>query len=58
MGLQMMEDVREIVLNSIRLANPGISQQDLIIEFIYRYYGKELSAEYLADVARSIKGAK
>ena len=55
MGLQMMEDVRQIVLNSIRQEHPDISEKDLKIEFIKRYYKKDLSPEYLNNVIQWIK---
>ncbi len=54
MGLQMMEDVREIVINSIKNERPGISEKELKIEFIKRYYKNDLSEEYLNDVIRWI----
>lgn len=55
MGLQMMDDARFIVLNSIRKDNPGITEADLKIEFIRRYYKNDLSEEYLNDVIRWFK---
>ncbi|HEX5168839.1 MAG TPA: hypothetical protein VFW11_06680 [Cyclobacteriaceae bacterium] len=55
MGLKMMEDARLIVLNSIKKDHPGISEKDMKIEFIKRYYKNELSEEYLNDVIRWIK---
>lgn len=54
MGLQMMEDVREIVINSIKNERPGISEKELKVEFIKRYYKNDLSEEYLNDVIRWI----
>ena len=55
MGLQMMEDVRQIVLNSIRIKNPGISEVDLKIEFVKRYYKNDFSPERLADIIQWFK---
>ena len=52
MGLEMMEEVRQIVRNSIRLQNPGISEKSITMEFIRRYYKNDLSTEYLEDVMR------
>ena len=55
MGLQMMEDVRQMVMTGIRKQNPHFSEADLKIEFIKRYYKNDLSDEYLEDVARWIR---
>ena len=55
MGIQMMEDVRAIVLDGIRKQHPYISEADLKIEFIKRYYKDDLSEDYLNDVAQWIK---
>lgn len=55
MGLQMSEDVHQIVINSIKLQNPGISEKNLKIEFIKRYYKNDLSEEYLNNVIRWIE---
>lgn len=55
MGLQMMEDVRQMVMTGIRKQNPHLSEADLKIEFIKRYYKNDLSDEYLEDVARWIR---
>lgn len=55
MGLQMTEGVRQIVINSIKIANPSMSESDLKIEFIRRYYEKELGTKYFNDVAAWIK---
>jgi hypothetical protein len=54
MGLQMMEDVRQMVINSIRSDDPGISEKALKIEFIKRYYRNDLNEDYLNDVIRWI----
>jgi len=51
----MMDDARLIVINSIKKDQPGISEKDLKIEFIKRYYKNDLSEEYLNDVIRWIK---
>jgi hypothetical protein len=55
MGLQMMEDARQMVMNGIRKQNPGISEADLKITFINRYYKNDLSEKYLMDVAQWIR---
>jgi hypothetical protein len=50
MCLEMMDDVREIVLNSIRKQNPEISQTDLKIEFVKRYYKNDFTPEKMEDI--------
>jgi hypothetical protein len=50
MGLQMMEDLREIVLNSIRIEKPGITETELKIEFIKRYYKDQFDEKQMADI--------
>jgi hypothetical protein len=55
MGLQMMEDARQMVMNGIRKQTPGISEADLKITFINRYYKNDLSEKYLMDVAQWIR---
>lgn len=55
MGVQMMEDVRTITLNSIRSQNPGITDVELKIEFIKRYYKNDLSPQHLEDVVKWLK---
>ena len=50
MGLEMMEEMRQITLNSIRLKNPGISETELKVEFVKRYYSKDFTPEKLADI--------
>jgi hypothetical protein len=55
MGLQMMDDLREIVLNSIRNQNTRISETDLKIEFVKRYYKNDFTPERMADIIRWFK---
>lgn len=52
MGLQMMEDTRLIVMRGIRQQNPGISETEVKIEFIKRYYKDDFTPEYMEDVIR------
>ena len=55
MAIQMMEDVREMVLEGIKKQNPGISESDLKIEFLKRYYQNDLSADDLQGAILSIR---
>lgn len=51
MGLEMMDDVRKIVMQSIMSERPGISETDCKIEFVNRYYKKDFGPEQLNDIA-------
>jgi hypothetical protein len=55
MALQMMEDVREMVMDGIRQQNPGISVADQKIEFVKKYYKKDLSEDDMKGVIQFIK---
>jgi hypothetical protein len=55
MALQMMDDVRLLVLEGIRRHKPKISEADLKIEFIKQYYKHDLTPEYLEGVFHWIK---
>jgi hypothetical protein len=51
MGLEMMEDVRKIVMRSIKLGNPGFSEADCKIEFVRRYYKADFRTAQLDEIA-------
>jgi hypothetical protein len=55
MGIQMMEDARQMVMDGIKKQNPEISEAELKIAFINRYYKNDLTEEYLSDVFRWIR---
>ena len=55
MALEMMEDVREMVMEGIRQQNPGISIANQKIEFVKRYYKNDLSDEDMKGVIEFIK---
>ena len=55
MGLEMMEEVRLIVLEGIRQQHPGISEVNLKIEFFKRYYTNDFTQDQSADIIRWIK---
>lgn len=55
MGLEMMENGRQFMLNRIKAEHPGISEKDLKIEFIKQYYKHDLSEEYLKGVIEWIE---
>lgn len=54
MGLQMIEETRLMVRNSIRLANPNISEREITAKFFERYYGHEFSAEQKLVIIKGI----
>lgn len=51
MGLEMMEDMRGIIMSRIRLDNPGFSELDLKIEFVTRVYKNDFNAEEIREIA-------
>jgi hypothetical protein len=53
MGIEMINTVRQVVENSIRAKEPDISQKDLLIAVIKRYYAQEFSAIELSKIAQS-----
>jgi hypothetical protein len=55
MGLEMMEDVRKIVLRSIKLENPAFSETECKIEFVRRYYKDDFSPAQLNDIMCSFR---
>lgn len=55
MGLQMMEDGRQFMLNRIKRQNPDISEVEMKIEFIRQYYKDDLTEHYLENVAKWIR---
>lgn len=55
MGLEMMEDMRKMVMTSISLENPGISEIDGKIEFINRYYKHDFTSDQFSSIIRWLK---
>ncbi len=52
MGLEMMEDMRSMVMRSIFLQNPGISQMDSKIEFVSRYYKNDFTPDQFSGIVQ------
>ncbi|MEX2231963.1 MAG: hypothetical protein WD824_07380 [Cyclobacteriaceae bacterium] len=55
MGLEMMEDMRSMVIQNINAANPGISDTDSKIEFVKRYYSRDFTPMQLESIAEWFK---
>jgi len=55
MGIEMIDYVRMIVENSIREENPIISDIDLKIAVVKRYYAAEFSAEEMGRIEQSMR---
>jgi hypothetical protein len=55
MALQMMDDVRQMVIDGIRSQEPGISEGELKVRFIQQYYKNDVTEEYLAEVVQWIR---
>ena len=52
MGLEMMEDMRSMVMRSICLENPGISEMDSKIEFVNRYYKHDFTPDQFSSIVQ------
>lgn len=50
MGVEMMEDMRKLVMESIYFQNPGISEVDSKIEFLKRYYKHDFSTDQFSNI--------
>ncbi|GAH99844.1 unnamed protein product [marine sediment metagenome] len=55
LGVEIINSVRTIVENSIKLENPGISKIDLKIAVFKRYYSKDFSENELNKIILSMK---
>jgi hypothetical protein len=51
----MIEGVKKIVENSIRLKNPQISEIDLKVELFERFYKNDFSEEKKKDIIRAMR---
>ena len=49
-GIEMMEEVRKMVAMSIRNNNPGITDSELKLAVIKRYYEHDYSAEEMKKI--------
>jgi hypothetical protein len=56
MGVEMIEDMRKIVMKSIYLKNPGISAIDSKIEFINRYYRHDFTPGEFSAMSSMVQG--
>jgi hypothetical protein len=55
MGIEMIDTVRQIVENSIRVKEPNISPKDLLIAVIKRYYVTDFSEIELSKIINSFE---
>jgi hypothetical protein len=53
MGIEMINTVREVIENTIRTKEPQISQKDLLIAVIKRYYAREFTDIELSKIIQS-----
>lgn len=54
MGIDMIESVRKIVMNSIRLENPKLVEREVVAELFERYYGQEFSHQEKQKIKQGI----
>jgi hypothetical protein len=55
LGFQMIEGVKKIVENSIRLKNPQISEIDLKVQVFERFYKNDFSEEKKKDIIKAMR---
>ncbi len=55
LGVEIINSVKTIVENSIKLENPGISEIELKIAVFKRYYSKDFSKKELNKIILSMK---
>ena len=53
MGIEMINTVRQVIENTIRAKDPHISQKDLLIAVIKRYYARDFTAIELSKIIES-----
>lgn len=54
MGVDMIDSVRKIVMNSIRLENPELTEREVVAELFERYYGQEFTQEEVQVIKKGI----
>ena len=54
-GIEMIEDAKKIVENSIKIKNPQISAIDLKIEVFKRFYKNDFSEEKMEDIVKGFR---
>ncbi len=54
MGVDMIESTRKIVVNSIKIENPDLTEREVIAELFERYYGQEFSEEEIQVTKKGI----
>jgi hypothetical protein len=54
-GIEMIEDAKKIVENSIKRKNPQISSIDLKIEVFKRFYKNDFSEEKKEDIIKGFR---
>ena len=54
-GIEMIEDSKKIVENSIKIKNPQISANDLKIEVFKRFYKNDFSEEKMEDIVKGFR---
>jgi hypothetical protein len=55
MGIEMINTVRQIVENTIRVKEPNISQKEMLIAVIKRYYATDFTAIELSKIIQSFE---
>ncbi|MDZ7718391.1 MAG: hypothetical protein U5K72_06165 [Balneolaceae bacterium] len=54
MGIDMIESARIIVMNSIKIKNPDLTERQIVAELFERYYGQEFSEDEKQVIKKGI----
>jgi hypothetical protein len=55
MGIEMIESVRQVIKNSIRIERPDLNEREIIAELFERYHKAEFSNEKLEMIKTGIR---
>lgn len=54
MGVDMIESTRKVVMNSIKIEKPHLSEREVVAELFERYYSQEFSKEEIQIIKKGI----
>lgn len=57
MGLEMMDDMRKMVMQRIRSENHDLSETELRVRFVTRYYKNDFTPEQFTRIVEWLRGA-
>lgn len=54
MGIDMIESTRKIVMNSIKVKNPDLTEREVVAKLFERYYGHEFTTDEVKKIKKRI----